>query len=134
MNVHQFNQLPYLLRRGRVCECGFAEFIVRSLARDGALQPIDAGGHHFYYRRSELAPFLGYVMDWRPFDQLGCLIHSGDLVRAGLQRRDINRLVENGLLGVVNHDVPRRCFYKFDLATLVGRCDGATVAGAAVRR
>jgi hypothetical protein len=120
MNAYAFNQLPYLLRLRQVLACGFKAHTVLDLVREQTLHPVSTGRHN-YYRRAEIGPLIGVPVDWQGFDRLPELLRRGHLVGLGIESRCIERLRLDGRLGVLNDRAPRKRFYKFDAAELVGR-------------
>jgi hypothetical protein len=120
MNAYTFNQLPYLVRRPEVVRCGFKLHTIKALVREGVFRPVPVG-RHYYYRRAEVAPLIGVPVDWTAFDRLPDLLRRGHLLGLGLGRHCIERLRLDGRLGVLDDRAPRKRFYKFDAAELVGR-------------
>ncbi len=123
MTAQEFNALPWLLRRREVP--GLAAADVRVLREAGRLCTVcpdggEGAGRHFYYVRASLAAVLRLPMDWRTFEQWPELIRWSHLRLAGLQKRDIARLVHRGALEVYPGTGGGRRFYKASLGKLIG--------------
>lgn len=121
MNEREFNALPLLLRRREVP--GLADKDLRALLQDGALVTVEttrAKCRSLYYVRASVADVLRVPMDWSEFETWPELIGWWHLRRAGLQKRDISRLVAAGVLEVYASTKRTRRFYKACLARLVG--------------
>jgi hypothetical protein len=121
MNAAEFNALPLLLRQREVP--GLGRWDLRALREEGRVATVattEGAGRSYYYVRASVATVLRVPMDWREFEGWPEFIGWWHLRRAGLQKRDIARLVEAGVLEVYASTKGTRRFYKACLGRLVG--------------